>query len=98
MNDSRIRTFCIDGDNLEVIFTLDKESQKFIGNYPDFELNPRLTKSGLPWVNAIQDGCENALSRYSPQKPCMDCGSCKHYVTENEFDLIGVCSYKQNKS
>ena len=97
MNETRIRCFCIDGDNLEVVFEFDKESQKFIGTYPDFELNPRLTKSGLPWVNATQDGCEKALNRYDELKECRDCGSCKHYITQIEYDLIGVCGYSKNE-
>ncbi len=98
MSDTRIRTFCIDGDSLDVEFKFDKESQKFIGLYPDFEFTPRFTESGFTWVNATQDGCENALSRYSPEKVCMDCGSCKHYITEKDFDLIGVCGYVQLES
>lgn len=93
MSNTRTRTFCIDGDKLMVEYIFDKESQKFIGSYPDFELTPRFTESGLKWVNATQDGCENAINRYSSQKLCMDCGSCIHYTTEKECDLIGVCSY-----
>lgn len=94
MEKSIVRQFVIDDDICEVVFRFDEDSGKYIGDYPDFEQSGRFTKSGLPWVNATQDGCKFGNHKYYPEKPCLDCGSCSFFTTEKAGDLIGVCSHK----
>ncbi len=86
-----VRSFCIDSDIYEVVFRFDEDVGKHIGDYPDFEQCPRYTKNGYLWVNATQDGCENAVHKYYPDEVCLDCGSCVFYTTEKAGDLIGIC-------
>ena len=92
-----VRSFCIDSDMCEVVFRFDEEIGKHIGDYPDFEQNPRFTPKGYLWVNATQDSCGNGKHKYYPEKLCLDCGSCSFFTTEKEGDLIGVCSNKLNQ-
>ncbi len=94
MEKSIVRQFVIDGDICEVIFRFNKDADKYIGDYPDFENLPRVTPNGLVWVNATQDGCKEAVHKYYPDKTCLDCGSCSFFLTEKAGDLIGVCSKK----
>jgi len=94
MKDTIVRQFVIDGDICEVVFRFDKDSEMYIGDYPDFEQQSRVTESGYPWVNATQDGCSKALHKYYPEKACLDCGSCSYFITEKSGDLIGVCGSK----
>lgn len=89
-----VRSFCIDSDICEVVFRFDEDIGKHIGDYPDFELSPRFTKSGYLWVNATQDGCTRGVHKYYPEKSCLDCGSCNFFTTEKSGDLIGVCSHE----
>ncbi len=87
----KIRTYYIDGDTVEVLFTYDEESQRYIGSYPDFEQEPRYTPNGRPWVNVTHTGCPYADQEYD------DCGSCDYIEKENSSDLIGVCMNDQRK-
>lgn len=91
MKESIVRSFVIDGDICEVVFRFDKDSEMYLGDYPDFEQQSRFTESGYRWVNATQDSCEKAQHKYYTEKECLDCGSCKFFTTEKEGDLIGVC-------
>ncbi len=91
MEKTIIRQFVIDNDICEVVFRLDTDSGKYIGDYPDFEHSPRTTPRGYKWVNATQDGCEKGVHKYFPQKTCLDCGSCSYFTTDKSGDLIGVC-------
>ena len=92
MDKTIVRSFVIDSDICEVVFRFDEDAGKHIGDYPDFEQNPRFTKNGYLWVNATQDGCAEAQHKYYPEKTCLDCGSCSFFKTEKEGDLIGVCN------
>jgi len=94
MNKTIVRSFVIDGDICEVVFRFDEDIGKHIGDYPDFEQSPRFTQNGYLWVNATQDGCDEAQHKYYPEKTCLDCGSCSFFKTEKEGDLIGVCNRK----
>ncbi len=85
------RTFCLDGDICDVVFRLDETSGKYLGDYPDFELSPRYTKGGYPWMEAVSDSCEHNESAYSDAQ-FGDCGSCKHFLREKSGDLIGICT------
>lgn len=87
-----VRSFVIDGDICEIVFKYDSGSQRYIGDYPDFELNPRKTANGFWWVNATQDSCVKGVHKYYPEEKCLDCGSCSHFTTEKAGDLIGVCA------
>ena len=91
MKDKIVRQFVMDGDICEVIFRFDKDSEMYIGDYPDFEQNPRVTENGYTWVNATQDSCSEAVHKYYPEKTCLDCGSCSYFTTEKSGDLIGIC-------
>ncbi len=92
MEKTIVRSFAIDGDICEVVFRFDIQSQRYIGDYPDFELSPRKTPNGFRWINATQDGCDSGVHKYYPQEKCLDCGSCSHFTTEKAGDLIGVCT------
>lgn len=91
MEKTIVRSFVIDDDICEVIFRFNEDVGKHMGDYPDFELNPRFTKGGYKWVNATQDGCSEGVHKYYPEKTCLDCGSCSFFTTEKAGDLIGVC-------
>lgn len=91
-----VRQFVIDDDICEVVFRFNKEADKYIGDYPDFEHSPRVTKSGLFWVNATQDGCPDGVNKYYSHKTCLDCGSCTFFRTEKAGDLIGVCNKSES--
>lgn len=97
MQTKKIRCFCFPDDCLEVVFTYDGECGKYFGDYPDFEETPRLTQSGRPWVNAVQDACRYGVSRSRPTEDCMDCGSCIFFQKELPEDLIGVCDNENKK-
>ena len=86
-----VRSFCIDSDICEVVFRFDEDVGKYIGDYPDFELSPRYTPSGLRWINATSDSCSYGKNKYFSEKSCLDCGSCEFFTTEKAGDLIGVC-------
>ena len=83
------RRFCLYGDSVEVVFTFDDTTNRYFGEYPDFDLSPRSTPCGKQWVNATKDDCEFADSKYN------DCGSCQYYKCECDGDLIGVCENEQ---
>lgn len=92
---TKVRRYCFDNDCVEVIFRLD-ESGRCWGDYPDFEETPCYTKSGYPWVNAMQDACRYGVNQYNAAQSCLDCGSCCYYRTERHADLIGICQ-NENK-
>ncbi len=97
MQKTKIRSFCCDGDVVEIEFRSDEAGQRYFGLYPDFEESPRFTPNGRPWVNAMQDACEHGSNRFSPGDPCIDCGSCWHFQKESEGDLIGVCDHENKR-
>ena len=91
MNQKKISVIEIDGDTVEIVFSYNKACDVWHGDYPDFEENPRYTKSGMPWVNVISEGCPLATSEYG------DCGSCEYLKKHNSADLIGVCTHEKMK-
>ncbi len=85
MTNEKIRLYRLDGDELEVVFVYDEQSGRHFGDYPDFTENPRHTPKGRPWVNVMTEGCPFADDDYG------DCGSCPHFLSEQQGDLIGIC-------
>ncbi len=80
-----IRTYVVDGDSVEITYTYDESRNRYFGEFPDFEVSPRYTSEGRPWVNVLSTGCEFAEGEYD------DCGSCRHILRQRPKDLIGVC-------
>lgn len=89
MKETKIRTYRIDGDTLEVLFELHETCGVWIGNYPYFEEEPRYTPNGRLWKNVTYDGCPHADPVYK------DCGTCPHLNKEQPKDLIGVCFHEE---
>lgn len=85
----KIRTFCIDGDRLDVVFRYDDIWDVWLGDYPYFKSEPRLTPSGRPWRNAVCIECPYSTERDN------ECGSCPYFVRQKPGDLIGVCFNEQ---
>ena len=85
---TKIETYRIDGDQIDVTFTLDTPSGAWIGDYPFFEEEPRMTPSGRPWRNITHDSCPLAAGSYR------DCGTCPHLVKQALGDLVGVCFHE----
>lgn len=79
------RQFVLYGDIVDVTFVYNELSDKYFGDYPNFDENPRVTPCGRRWVNATKDDCPYADKEYG------DCGSCQYYRCEHSGDLIGVC-------
>lgn len=88
MSATKIETYRIDGDQIDVIFTLDTFSGAWIGDYPFFEEEPRITPSGRPWRNVTHDNCPFAAGAYS------DCGTCPYLIKQASGDLVGVCFHE----
>ena len=86
------RTYELDGDKLKVLFVLDEESGVFLGNYPDFDFEPRYTPNGRPWTTSADDDCE-----YASDKKYGDCGSYDYFVKQNEKDVVGICTHPDKR-
>lgn len=83
---TEVRTICMDGDCIDVIFRYDEQWKVWIGEYPFFKEEPRYTPSGRPWKNSVFTECPHyAGGNYD------DCATCCHFRKENKMDLIGVC-------
>lgn len=85
------RSFCMDGDCVEVSLVYDPELKREIYDYPDFEEHPRTTPLGRPWVNVTKDNCPYSDEDYD------DCGSCGYFRSQRPGDLIGVCDHDLRK-
>lgn len=85
MKETKVRTYRIDGDTIEVLFEFDALCKRWIGDYPYFAEEPRKTPNGRYWRNVTQTGCPHADSQFQ------DCGTCSHLIKQNQDDLIGVC-------
>jgi len=85
---TKIRTYRIDGDTLDVLFEFHEACGVWIGDYPFFDEEPRRTASGRWWRNVMNDTCPHATGRHG------DCGTCTHLVREQPNDLIGVCYHE----
>ncbi len=90
------RTFCFDDDICDVLFRYDDTFDKYCGEYPDFEEQPRYTPKGRMWITAMQSACPHSKNRFFEQRRCEDCGSCAFFLTEKQGDLVGVCSNEKN--
>ncbi len=85
MAETKIRLYSLDGDTVQVCFEYDEEIGKYFGEYPNFDIEPRITPGGRAWVNVTKDNCPYADKIYG------DCGSCKFFRSESPGDLIGIC-------
>ena len=88
MTKTKLRTYRIDGDTIEVSFTFHEQCGRWIGDYPFFEEEPRYTPSGRPWTN-VTNGCPHAAGTHG------DCGTCPHLKREQDNDLIVVCFHEE---
>lgn len=91
MEDKIIKTFTLEEDTVEVLFCYDPSCGKYLGNYPDFEINPRHTNKGHPWVDVTMVGCPYSDSEGK------DCGSCGYMIKVNQKDIIGICVYENKQ-
>lgn len=91
MKKTEQRTYCIDGDTMCITFTYDEACGVWLGDYPYFEEEPRLTPSGRQWKNVMHDSCPHAEGTHG------DCGTCPHLVRQDPGDLIGVCFHEALK-
>ena len=89
MQRENLRTFRIDDDMLTVPYHCDKDTGILIGQFPEFEEEPRYTPNGRPWKNAVSTGCPYAAGGYD------DCGSCPHLIKADPRDIIGVCFHER---
>lgn len=92
MEKEKRKTFRIDDDLLTVPYRYDEDTGLFIGQFPEFEEEPRYTPNGRPWKNVVSVGCPYAAGDYD------DCGSCPHLVKAAPQDIIGVCFYEKLRS
>lgn len=92
MDKERLRTFFIDGDQLTVKYHYDEKAEIFIGQFPEFEEEPRYTPNGRPWKSAVSIGCPFAKGQYD------DCGSCPCLIKAEPHDIIGVCFHEGLRS
>ena len=88
MKKRKTRTYCIDGDSLDVSFAFHEQSGAWIGDYPYFEEEPRITPSGRRWRNVTFDDCPHAEGSHG------DCGTCIHLKKQSPNDLVGVCFHE----
>lgn len=92
MQRQQLKTFHVDGDLLTVLYLYDEHARMFIGQFPDFDAEPRFTPNGRPWMNAVSDSCPYATDDYG------DCGSCPYLIKEDARDIIGVCFHEKLRS
>ena len=86
------KTFHIDDDQLTVAYHYDEDAKIFIGQFPEFETEPRYTPNGRLWKSVVSDSCPYAAGDYD------DCGSCPYLVKEEPKDIIGVCFHERLRS
>lgn len=86
------KTFHIDDDLLTVPYLYDEDAKIFIGQFPEFETEPRFTPNGRPWKSVVSDSCPYAAGDYD------DCGSCPYLIKEEPKDIIGVCFHEGLRS
>lgn len=92
MQRERLKTFQVDGDMLTVPYRYDEEAEIFIGQFPEFDTEPRYTPNGRPWKNVVSDSCPYAAGGYD------DCGSCPYLIKAGPRDIIGVCFHERLRS
>lgn len=79
------RAFCVDSDTVHVDFVYDEEFGIWIGDFPCFDEEPRMTANGRLWKNVSFTDCP-----YAP-KDFFDCGTCSYLKKQDPKDMIGVC-------
>ena len=92
MERARRKIYQIDGDRITVPYHYDEEAEIFIGQFPEFEEEPRYTPNGRPWKSVVSVGCPYAAGDYD------DCGSCPYLVKAQDGDIIGVCFHERLRS
>ena len=92
MQRERLKTFHVDDDQLTVPYHYDEKAKIFIGQFPEFEAEPRFTPNGRPWKSVISDSCPYAAGDDD------DCGSCPYLIREDPRDIIGVCFHEGLRS
>lgn len=92
MQSERRKTFLVDGDLLTVPYYYDGNAGIFIGQFPDFDAEPRYTPNGRPWKSVVSDSCPYAAGGYD------DCGSCPYLIKAEPGDIIGVCFHERMRS
>ncbi len=89
MEKVKIKTFTVDGDSVNVKFVYDEKYGVWIGEYPYFEEEPRVTPSGRPWKNVTETDCPYSDPVFK------DCGTCPYLTKQKKSDLIGVCFHEK---
>lgn len=89
MQRDKLKTFHVDGDLLTVQYHYDERADVFIGQFPEFEEEPRYTPNGRPWKSVVSVGCPYATGEFD------DCGSCSYLIREGSRDIAGVCFHEQ---
>lgn len=88
---TRIRTYRLDGDTIDIVETYHEKSGNWVGDYPCFELDKRYTPNGRPWIDiTCGDECPYCTA-YN------DGGRCTYFVREKLRDIIGVCLHEANR-
>lgn len=82
---TRIRTYRLDGDTIDIVETYHEKSGNWVGDYPCFELDKRYTPNGRPWVDIT---CGDECSHCDAGN---DGGACSFFQREKDKDLIAVC-------
>lgn len=85
------RVFRCFGREFPVYYQYSAEDGNTIPNYPDFDASPQYTDDGRPFSLVSQEGCAFAEPDASNEGPSIECGSCRHFRTEEGFSLFGVC-------
>ncbi len=86
---TRIRTYRMDGDTIDVVETYHEKSGNWVGDYPCFELDKRYTPNGRMWVDiTCGDECPYCTADN-------DGGRCQYFNRERARDIIGVCFCEQ---
>ena len=92
MESERLKIFLVDGDSVTVPYHYDEDAKIYVGQFPEFETEPRYTPNGRPWKNVVSVNCPFAAGGYD------DCGSCPYLMKEGKNDIIGVCFYDRLRS
>ena len=89
MENTKTRTYRLDGDELQTVFKFDENFGIWIEEYVDFESVPRFTPNGRRWRSVTTTDCVYSDPEFR------DCGTCSYLCKEKSEDLIGVCFNEQ---
>lgn len=85
MERTRIRTYRIDGDAVEIVETYHEKYDKWLGDFTEFDMAQRYTPNGRPWVDVTcGEGCPYCDSKAGG-------GACSFFRREKPKDVIAVC-------